>query len=99
MNVDLNNLMQDSILFNYRKFKNVSIETFMYLFDADYLTNYGLALWNSDEVFNQNIFNVFEVAFHRALKKIVGAPNMYSNHDVAEYCSQLLNKHCSTSSM
>ena len=76
----------------YRKFKKVSIETFMYLFNAYCLPDYGLALWNS-EFFNQNIFNVFEIAFHRALKKIVGAPNMSSNHDVAEYCNQLLFKH------
>ena len=77
----------------FRKFKNVSIETFMYLFSAYCLPDYGLALWNGCDVFNQHIFNVFEIAFHRALKRIAGVPAMYSNHDVADYCKQLLFKH------
>ena len=38
-------------------------------------------------------FKVFQVAYHNALKKIVGVPVSYSNHDIAEYCNQYLFQH------
>merc|ERR1711911_474809 len=71
---------------NYRKFKNVTIDTFMYLFNAYCLPDYGLALWNVKNLLGCKTFRVFEVAYHGALKKILGISTMYSNHDTAEYC-------------
>lgn len=90
-----NRLNQFYAKFNttFRKFKNVSIETFLYLFNSYCLPDYGLALWNTSEIFSAQIFNVFKVAYHNALKKIVGVPITFSNHDIAEYCNQLLLPH------
>ena len=46
-----------------------------------------------EDHFSTSAFNVFEIAYNGALKKIVGVSAMYSNHDVAEYCNQFLFKH------
>ena len=90
-----NRLNQFYVKFNttYRKFKTVSIETFLYLFNSYCLPDYGLALWNLNEILNAHIFKVFQVAYHNALKKIVGVPVAFSNHDIAEYCNQFLFQH------
>ena len=90
-----NRLNQFYAKFNttYRKFKTVSIETFLYLFNSYCLPDYGLALWNLNEIFSAHIFKVFQVAYHNALKKIVGVPVSFSSHDIAEYCNQLLFQH------
>ena len=77
----------------YRKFKKVSIETFLYLFNSYCLPEYGLALWNCREIFKRQIFKVFEVAYHNTLKKIVGVSVSNSSHDVADYCKQFLLQH------
>ena len=36
---------------------------------------------------------MFEVAYHNALKRIVGAPIVTSTHDIAEYCNMYMFKH------
>ena len=77
----------------YRKFNKVSIETFLFLFNSYCLPDYGLALWICMDVFNTKNFKVLEVAYHNALKKIVGVPIKHSNHDVAELCNQYIMKH------
>ena len=77
----------------FRKFKNVSVETFLYLFNSYCLPDYGLALWNTGTILNKNIFKVFQIAFHGAMKKIVGTPFSTSNHDVTDKCHQLLLQH------
>ena len=38
-------------------------------------------------------FLVFQIAYHNALKRIVGVPVFYSSHGVAEYCNLFLFQH------
>ena len=77
----------------YRNFSNVSIETFLFLFNSYCLPDFGLCLWNTSIIFNKQIFKTFETAFSNALKKIVGAPRYSSSHITANLCNQLLMKH------
>ena len=77
----------------YRKFHFVSIETFIYLFNSYCMPEYGLALWIIRDILKNHMFKVFKVAYHNALKKIVGASTCHSNHDVANYCNQFLFNH------
>ena len=77
----------------FRNFKNVSVETFIHLFCSYCLPDYGLPLWNSLQILNKHIFNVFCVAYSNALKKILGVSRTYSSHDVADYCGLYLLKH------
>lgn len=77
----------------FRNFKNVSIETFLFLFNAYCLPDYGLGIWHFKHICNKQIFKSFEIAFSNALKKIVGAPIYSSSHITADLCSQLLLKH------
>ena len=57
------------------------------------MPDYGLPLWNIDNISNTNSFHAFEIAYHGALKRVVGVSAMYSNHDVVDYCNQFLFKH------
>lgn len=77
----------------FRNFKNVSIETFLFLFNAYCLSDYGLGIWDFKHICNKQIFKSFEIAFSNALKKIVGALIYSSSHITADLCSQLLLKH------
>ena len=77
----------------FRNFNNVSIETFLFLFNAYCLPDYGLCLWNAKAIFNRQIFRSFETAFSNALKKVIGAPVYASSHITAELCHQLLFRH------
>lgn len=77
----------------FRNFRNVSIETFIHLFCAYCMPDYGLPLWNSLEVFRKHIFSVFRVAYNNALKRVVGVPNVYSSHDIVDYCRLFLLNH------
>ena len=77
----------------YRKFHGVSIETFMYLFNSYCIPEYGLALWDNIEIVKKHIFKVLRVAYHNALKKIVGVSVSHSSHDVANYSNQFVFEH------
>ena len=77
----------------FRNFANVSLGTFIFLFNSFCLPDYGLSLWNSDVTFDKQIFKSFEVGFSNALKKIVGAPISSSSHVTADLCNQLLLRH------
>ena len=77
----------------FRNFRNVSIETFMFLFNSYCKPDYGLALWNIPSVLNRHIFKTFEIAFNNAIKKILGAPLYSSSHISAEICNVLLLSH------
>ena len=57
------------------------------------MPEYGLALWNIGDVLKNHMLKVFKVAYHNALKKIVGVSTSHSNHDVANYCNQFLFNH------
>ena len=77
----------------FRKFKKVSLETLLYLFNSYCLPDYGLSLWNVNEVNGKHIFKVFRTAFHNAFKKMSGASTLHSSHDVMSSCNQLLFEH------
>ena len=88
-------LKQFYVKFNttFRNFKNTSIETFIHLFCSYCLPDYGLALWNSVNVFKKQIYKVFRTAYNNALKRVVGVPLFYSSHDIADYCKLFLFNH------
>ena len=77
----------------FRNFKDVSIETFLFLFNSYCLPEYGLPLWNVSYILNKHIFKTFETAFSNSLKKILGAPTYASSHMSAEACNVLLFNH------
>ena len=77
----------------YRNFNSVSIETLLFLFNTYCLPDYGLCLWNTDMIFNRQIFKAFETAFSNAFKKILGAPRFSSSHVTAFLCNQFLLRH------
>ncbi|MEL6988309.1 MAG: hypothetical protein AAGK97_10810, partial [Bacteroidota bacterium] len=77
----------------FRNFRNTSIDVFYFLFRAFCTPEYGLSLWNLEEIHNKRIFRTFEVAFHNALKKILGVSISTSNHAVADIFNQLLLIH------
>ena len=74
-------------------FSNVEMSTFLFIFNAYCMPNYGLELWCSSGIFNKKVFKTFEVAYCKSLKRISNVPNYYSNHFVAEMCNQFLFDH------
>ena len=79
-----------------RKFKGVSLETILFLFNSYCLPDYGLPLWNVSEIASKHIFKVFRIAFHNAFKKMTGAYMFHSSHDVMQMCNQFLFEHYSS---
>ena len=77
----------------FRNFKNVSVQTFLFLFSSYCQPEYGLSLWNTDVIFSKQIFKCFETTFSNALKRILGVPVYSSSHIAAEMCNNLLLKH------
>ena len=77
----------------HRKFHAVSIETFLYLFNSYCIPEYGLALWHNIDIMKKHMFKVLRLAYHNALKKVVGVSVSHSSHDVANYCNQFLFEH------
>lgn len=76
-----------------RDFKHVDKETLLFLFNSYCKPDYGLCLWNNQNLFKGKIFKTFEVAFSNALRRIIGAPSYSSSHEAAETSGQLLLKH------
>ena len=77
----------------FRNFKNVSLETFLFLFKSYCQPQYGLNLWNCNAVFSKHLFKCFETTFSNSLKKILGIPVFSSSHIAAEMCNHLLLRH------
>ena len=77
----------------FRKFKKVSLETLLFLFNSYCLPDYGLPLWNIGEIQSKHVFKVFRTAFHNVFKKMAGISIMYSSHDVMSSCNQFLFEH------
>ena len=77
----------------YRSFDKINIDTLLFLFNSYCSPNFGIELWNSDEIFKNQFFKVFETAFSNALKRMTSVPRYASSHIVAEMCNQLLLKH------
>ena len=77
----------------FRNFNNVSVETFMLLFNSYCLPDYGLAIWNISNIIGSHVFKSFETGFSNSLKKIIGVPLYSSSHITAEICGSLLFIH------
>ena len=84
-----------NIRFNsiFRNFNNVSVNIFLFLFDAFCLPDYGICLWNILLSFLKQPFKIFNTCFSNALKRIIGVPVGSSSHITAELCSHLMLKH------
>ena len=65
----------------FRKFSNVDNNVKMKLLSALCMSFYVSELW-SDKLGSLNCFKQFVVAYHYALKKILGLPKSYNNHIV-----------------
>lgn len=76
-----------------RNFKSVDKQTILYLFNAYCKPDYGLCLWNGDGVFRSSVFKAFNIAYSKALKRMIGAPMYASSHETAEQCNELLLLH------
>ena len=76
----------------FRAFNNVSVDTFLFLFNSYCCPRYGTELWPSN-AFRKQIFKTFEVAYCNSLKRILGVPKYSRNHWVAEVCDIYLLRH------
>ena len=76
-----------------RNFKNVDLDTLLFLFTSYCKPMYGLTLWNNKASFNRSIFKSFNIAFNNSLKRIIGVPLYSSNHVTADICGHLLLQH------
>ena len=76
----------------FRTFNNVSIETFLFLFNSYCTPRYGTELWPAI-IFKKQIFKTFEIAYSNSLKRVLGLPKYSSNHWVAEICNIYLFRH------
>ena len=77
----------------FRNFRNVSIRTFMFLFNSYCLPEYGLTIWNTSNILRKHIYKTFETGYSNSLKKIVGVPMYASSHITADICNVLLFHH------
>ena len=77
----------------FRSFNGLYFDNFLFLFKSFCLPQYGLELWNSNNIFNRVIFRSFEVAYSNSLKRILGCPKYASSHITADICNQFLFKH------
>ena len=76
-----------------RNFKNVSLETLLYLFDAFCLPDYGLCLWDVGHIFNKQMFKIFNTSYSNSLKRMLNVPLGSSSHATAEVCNHFLLNH------
>ena len=77
----------------YRNFLGVSLPTLKYLFNAYSVPSYGVNLWFSYNLFRNEYFRSFEVAYSNSLKRILNVPLSSSSHECALMCQALLLKH------
>ena len=80
----------------FRNFRNISCDIFYFLFCSFCMPEYGLSIWNLEEISNKAAFKTFNVAFSNSLKKILDVPVSTSSHAVAEIFNQLLFHHLVT---
>ena len=76
-----------------RNFKNVSLDTLLFLFKSYCQPEYGLSLWNPNIILSRHLFKCFETTYSNALKKILGVPVHSSSHITADICNHFLLKH------
>ena len=77
----------------YRNFSNLNLNALIFLFKAYCTPDYGIALWNHNSTFNSQYFKSFEIAYNKAIKRILGVPFYFSSHIAAELCNLFLLKH------
>ena len=73
-----------------RNFKNVDVNTLLFLFTSYCKPMYGLTLWNNKSSFNKCNFKTLNIAFNNTLKRIIGVPKYTSNHITADIAGHLL---------
>ena len=76
----------------FYKFSFVPKDQLIFLFMTYCTSFYGLELWN-DGACRMRLFDRLSVSYHKALKRIVGLPPFYNNHDAAKLSGLLLFKH------
>ena len=77
----------------YRNFCNINPSVLIFLFKSYCIPDYGIALWNHCSTFNSQNFKSFQIAFNKAIKRILGVPFYSSSHIAAEMSNVLMLKH------
>ena len=76
-----------------RNFKNIDVETLLFLCTSYCKPVFGLNLLINNSTLNSSQFKTFEVAYNNTLKRIMNVPIYSSSHEVAEKSGQLLVRH------
>ena len=76
-----------------RNFKNIDVETLLFLFTSYCKPVFGLNLLINKSTINSGQFKIFEVAYNNTLKRIMNVPIYSSSHEVAKKSGQLLLHH------
>ena len=82
----------------YNKFNFLPINVLSFLFKTYTTSFYGINLWFEQNI-NNNVIRKLEVAYHKAIKKILGMEVWRSNHDACEMMNIDLFKHLLTKRM
>ena len=82
----------------YQKFNFLPVEILSFLFKTYTTSFYGINLWFQHEI--KNVFvRKLEVAYHKAIKRVLGMDFWRSNHDACELMNIDLFKHFLTKRM
>ena len=76
-----------------RDFTHVSLDTLIFLFNSYCKPDFGLPLWSNSITLKSCAFKTFNVAYNKAMKKMIGAPVYSSSHESANACNLLLLNH------
>ena len=74
-------------------FSDLRTKTMLFLFNSFCSPDFGLALWNSNNSFNRQIYQSFKIAYVKAIKLILRIPHFSSTHFAANKCELLIFKH------
>ena len=77
----------------HRNFCNLNSSVLLFLFKAYCIPDYGIALWNHDNTFRSQNFKSFQIAYNKAVKRILNVPSYSSSHIAAELCDLLMLNH------
>ena len=76
----------------YQKFNFLPLNILVYLFKTYCTSFFGINTWFEEKI-KVNDLNKIEVAYHKAIKKIVNMRNWESNHTACEKAGLMLFKH------
>ena len=92
LEIDRGNLsFKRSFGFLFRKFNYISIDVFYSLFGSFCSSFYGSELWVNRKNCSRH-FKSISVAYHSALKKILGLPKFYSNNFICGLLNVMIFK-------